>query len=580
MPMSLWAQTTESDNQRFASFRIHGGRHYNERQIRKLMQLPRSDDKQPKNVQAGLTRQQLGNKLRSLLNIYRNDGYLAAAIDSVRWTLRPDSKKPVEIFLSEGDPFLVNQLTILGNRHFSSREIRQSMRTRSGSAFKSAQLEEDVERIIGLYAEDGYLLVKVNVEDLVVQLEVASVEVILKISEGDPVLLKEVEVAGNFSTKTHVITRELGLREKSILTRSDFARIPERLRRLPYLELTEQPRLTFAPDSTAVITLSIREENSSQFSGIVGFNPEQGRQDAFINGLVDLSFQNLLGTGRSFLAYWEKRGPSSQSLRLGYEEPWLLGWPVNGMFGLEQIVQDTSYVRRSWGLGFKFFPIENISVILQMGRERVLPDSAGRAIYQLPKSRADRLLVGIALDSRNHPWNPSAGLMYRTSIDFIRKRIDPLLPDEARQRKEFERVSMDLEYLLPLYGRQVLMFGLHGRKVSIGGEVIPVDELFRIGGAGDLRGYREDQFLGSQVAWGTLEYRMLLDRTSRLGFFLDGAYVGRRTDLERWERQYRIGYGFGIRTRTDLGIIGFDYALGKGDNLSQGKIHIRLINTF
>ena len=37
---------------------------------------------------------------------------------------------------------------------------------------------------------------------------------------------------------------------------------------------------------------------------------------------------------------------------------------------------------------------------------------------------------------------------------------------------------------------------------------------------------------------------------------------------------------FGINLETGLGILGVSYALGKGNSLSEGKIHFGIINEF
>ena len=45
-------------------------------------------------------------------------------------------------------------------------------------------------------------------------------------------------------------------------------------------------------------------------------------------------------------------------------------------------------------------------------------------------------------------------------------------------------------------------------------------------------------------------------------------------------QDWKVGYGIGLRLETRLGLFGIDYGLGEGDRLSNGKVHIRLINEF
>lgn len=559
--------------------RFIGNSHYNNRGIRELLDLSTKGKDLVWDNKQGESKEQFNQKLTELLTAYHNDGYLAAEIDSIRWPDNNEKNQLVEVFLVEGEPFKVNQLVLIGNHFFSKQQIRRFMRIGVGSNFYSQQLQEDVQEIINQYAEKGYLLAKIDIQKVDIDFQNSTVDLLLLIEESKPIAVNQIAIEGLQNTNKNVITRELGLNHK-ILTSSKLSSINDKMRRLKFLDLIEPPRLTFTEDTTGVISLNFQENKSSQFDGVVGFNPKQGNQDGFVSGQVRIIFDNLLGTGRSLRAFWDKRNANTQSLQLDYEEPWLFGKPIHGAIGLEQIVQDTTFVRRNWQVGLRLFLLENILIAAKIGRESVLPDSVGRALHGLPKSQADRLHLEVGLDNRDHPWNPTSGLLYQTNVDFVRKRIEPIITGEETQTKEFRRISLDLEYIQKLSGRNVLMAGLHGRQVRIGTEVTPIDELFRIGGASDLRGYREDQFLGDRIAWGTLEYRLLLDKTSRLSIFVDSGYIEKRDTEQKLDKSYKSGYGFGLRTQTNLGIIGFDYALGEGDQLNQGKIHIRLINIF
>jgi outer membrane protein insertion porin family len=108
-------------------------------------------------------------------------------------------------------------------------------------------------------------------------------------------------------------------------------------------------------------------------------------------------------------------------------------------------------------------------------------------------------------------------------------------------------------------------------------------DLFRLGGAATLRGYREGQFLGSRLVWTNLEYRFLVALRSFFYGFIDVGYIAQPSitaiGLTASERS-KIGYGVGVRIDSALGLIGVSFALGEGDTFSTSKIHIRLINEF
>ncbi|MDD5088867.1 MAG: BamA/TamA family outer membrane protein, partial [bacterium] len=108
-------------------------------------------------------------------------------------------------------------------------------------------------------------------------------------------------------------------------------------------------------------------------------------------------------------------------------------------------------------------------------------------------------------------------------------------------------------------------------------------DLYRLGGARSLRGYREEQFLGSRIGWASIEIRYWLGSASRFFVFGDagGVYRAIRTEAAQSEStRIRTSAGLGIRIGTDIGIWGFDYGIGQEDRLLNGKLHVSLLSTF
>ncbi len=174
---------------------------------------------------------------------------------------------------------------------------------------------------------------------------------------------------------------------------------------------------------------------------------------------------------------------------------------------------------------------------------------------------------------------PGTGSNTATEDKRSLKRLHPPVLNSGES--PLQRLVVDLDFFVPAFARQVIAFGLHGYEVR--GDEMQESDMFRFGGARTLRGYRENQFLGSRVAWTNAEYRFLLGRRSFLFGFLDSGYYFRPADPEQdipAADGFKYGYGIGLRTDTPLGNISVSFALGQGDSFSQGKIHIGLINDF
>jgi outer membrane protein assembly factor BamA len=130
---------------------------------------------------------------------------------------------------------------------------------------------------------------------------------------------------------------------------------------------------------------------------------------------------------------------------------------------------------------------------------------------------------------------------------------------------------------LPLLGPTVGYLRLTGSEYR-SGDIVPASEQIRFGGARTLRGYQEDAFRGTLVAWVNAEYRLISGKSRVFAFCDFGAF--QRLETSGWVRGTRWGYGFGLRIDTKAGLFGIDYGLGEGDGVMRGKVHVGLVNRF
>jgi outer membrane protein insertion porin family len=181
-------------------------------------------------------------------------------------------------------------------------------------------------------------------------------------------------------------------------------------------------------------------------------------------------------------------------------------------------------------------------------------------------------------DSRDALINPQRGVRFHTDYYYGRKTFAKSGPET---RTTVQRITTDFGVFMPTWFRQVVAVGAHVRQVQTG--FLEESDMYRFGGASTLRGYRENEFLGSLVIWTNLEYRFVLARRAYLFGFFDTGYFSRPTNetvgLQGFE-DFKIGYGLGITLDTAIGVLGVMFALGEGDTFATGKVHFGLINDF
>lgn len=503
-----------------------------------------------------------------------SQGYFLARVDSVR--IQNGAAPRLAFRVHEGGPL---RLQAVRMRFDTTGGELPVARLREWPALRRAKdpstLQKRIEAFVDELAEFGFPFASVSV-DSVFLIKNGGYGLALTAQPGRQVRIDSIFVQGNTVTRSQVILRELPVKPGQLYRESRVRAVPERLMRLGYFKQVREPELLLAPDGKGLLKIGIVEGNSNTINGVAGYNPGAGSQPGYLTGLLDLKFGNLLGTGRVVIARWEKRSRETQELALRYREPWLLGYPVHLEGGFQQRIQDTLYVDRMWDLQAEWPIIENMHLLGQVKRSSISPDSLGSVLFAIPKSRTTAAAVGLTYNSTDDPVNPRQGAWYTTLLETSNKRV--FAADSGgtfNQRK----LSVDLNLYQPLWRFQVLALGLHGRQVTSNEPIIPITDQYRFGGATTLRGYREEQFRGSRIAWGNLEYRYLFSRRGRAFVFFDFGYFFRQEPAEKIEK-VKTSYGLGVRIDTRLGIIGVDYGLGEGDGLMQGKVHVSLVNSF
>mgnify|MGYP001619925007 CR=1 FL=1 len=560
------------DSARVASITIDGMHHRSESEILGILHTRAA---QPFRTAA------FQQDLKRLVAWYGEEGFLEASVDSVHSTATQEGLH-INVALSEGKQAVVGPVSFEGNRVFTHDELEAAIETRTGAPFSFVRIESDIQNLLKRYEDSGFSFAKIAVKDIVLERgEETRALITLTIDEGRQVLVSEVRVEGNKSTRDFVIVREARLKENDIF-RGDMARrVQRRLERLQLFASVSEPELYLTEDGRGGLLVRVTEGNPNSFDGIVGYSPSQRQgEDGFFNGLIDVQFRNILGTGRKLSTRWYRENRISQEIELHYFEPWVASAPVNLGAGFFQRKQDSTYVRTSLDVHTEFMFNEELSMGLSAQQTDVTPtEGFGRSI--VPETKNLSFGFSVEYDSRDNPAAPTGGVFYRTDYQVGTKRIVSAVSTGLPERQSTRRVSLDLHAYATFVPGQVLSSEVHLRDFR--SDRVDLADMFRLGGAKTLRGYREGQFLGSTIAWTNLEYRFLTGPRSFFYGFVDAGYFvvpdNPAAGLQSSEAR-RIGYGVGLRLESALGVIGVNLGFGEGDTFTTAKLHVRLINDF
>jgi outer membrane protein insertion porin family len=520
----------------------------------------------------------------NIIELYKSHAYLQARIDSV-WVKHDTTRQDVDvhIFLDEGKVSIFRKIEIDGCRRLATEEVRTVMQMRVGDPFIPSILEQDIQAILQYYERKGFALAKVAVQNISFSdsAKEVSVNVQLSIDEGRELHVTEIRIEGNESTKDFVIIREAWLRKDELF----HPDLPELIRRrLDHVQLFSSitlPELYLTEAGEAGLLVRVVEGNQNSFDGVLGYIPSSASNGSgYITGLVNVSLRNLFGTGRKLSARWYQENKTSQETELHYFEPWVASYPVNIQLGFFQRKQDSTFVKNQYDIASDLMVTEEFSIGASFSQINVYP-SAGYGQNAIAASRTVSFGACVRYDSRDNPATPTNGILYSTEYQTGSKQTTSSESFPSESKSTTQRLVFDLSYYLSPFHRQVLAMELHLRDFKSAS--LDASDLFRLGGAATLRGYREGQFSGSRLVWMNLEYRFLVAPRSFFYGFVDAGYILQPDIVTAHltaSEQSKIGYGIGVRMDSALGLIGVSFALGEGDTFSTSKIHIRLINEF
>ena len=519
-----------------------------------------------------------------------SNGYFNFIFEGSQFELSSDSQK-VSLLLNvdEGKPTYVKELFFKASDSVNIDDFISSLNYLKGEIFNRYEIETSISSLLTDFENRGFPFAAVKIQSVHFYDDSISndhyADIYLALDEGKQSRIDKIEVNGNTSTKDYVITRELRIEEGEEYSQQKIENLPRRLNKLRYFDPVPVPQFYIDSQNNGVLLVNVKERNTNNFDGVIGYVPAaKDNESGYVTGLVNVTLRNIFGTGRAAAIRWQKLTRESQELELKYLEPWLFGYPFNLNAELFQRIQDTTYVQRRLGGALEFLATEDISASAFISTEEIIPTERTIPVFTVYNSSSLTTGLALRIDFRNDPIASTSGFLFETSYSFTNKEIngpEEYVTPETETDINLQRVTIGFGAFYEIFSRNVIAVNLNGKELS--GPFFEQSDLWRFGGTRTVRGYREEQFLASRIAWANLEYRLMITQRSYAFIFFDSGYYFLEADPDRGIAQnedYIFGYGLGITVETAIGLLGVSFALAQGDSFSEGKIHFGIINEF
>ncbi len=493
------------------------------------------------------------------------------------------------INVDEGQPTFVKDIFFTASDSIDIEDFISSLNYLKGEIFNRYEIETSINNLLTDFENRGFPFAAVKIQSVHFYNDSASndhnADIYLVLEEGRKSRIDKIEVSGNISTKDYVIIRELRIESGEEYSQQKIETLPRRLNKLRYFDPVPVPQFYIDSQNNGVLQINVKERNTNNFDGIIGYvPPAKDDESGYVTGLVNVTLRNMFGTGRAAAIRWQKLTRESQELELKYLEPWLFGYPFNLNADLFQRIQDTTYVQRRIGGALEFLATEDISASAFISTEEIIPTERTIPVFTVYNSSSLTTGLGLKIDLRDDPIAATSGFFFETVYSFSKKKINgppeyitPTLETDIN----LQRVTVGFGAFYEIFLRNIIALSLNGKELS--GPFFEQSDLWRFGGTRTVRGYREEQFLASRIAWSNLEYRLMLTQRSYAFIFFDAGYYFLEADPDRGiakSEDYIFGYGLGITVETAIGLLGVSFALAQGDSFSEGKIHFGIINEF
>jgi len=334
----------EGKKARIRSIEFEGNAALTDRQLKKAMKTKRG----LWFMGGKFNEEKLEADFRSILDKYGDVGHLEADVASTDITYNPSGKKmDIVIGLNEGSQYTVASREVAGNVVYDDDEIEKIIEVHSGDVHNKSQVAADAELVTKGYQDSGYVDADV-VPQVTLNRTDKTTHIVDRVREGELKYVKQVEIAGNATTKDEVIRREV---MSSPGERFDGGAMELSERRLHNTQYFERVRLTLQDiDESDLFTnmlTDVEEGKTGNFNFGAGYSTEEkvsGFAELRLNNFDITNWPKFTGGGQVFSMRLQA-GSVRNQYNVSFTDPEFLGYPI--AFGFDVFNESYRYTEDS-----------------------------------------------------------------------------------------------------------------------------------------------------------------------------------------------------------------------------------------
>ncbi len=561
------------------------------------------------------------NKLTTnLLQSLHNEGYWKAklipfTIDSLN-TL--NSKNKIELIIDLGKrafwkelrtkflPSLIqkNIISDFERKDFLKKVAKKDDNNSSNYPVKTQDIEKLQQAILKYAENNGYPMARTNLDSvkIIETKERIYFSAHLIYQSGSLIQFDSLIIDGNAKIKKDFLMNYLHIQKGKVYQESRVKNAIRLLKTMPYLKLKGKPKIEFRYDR-AYLRLPLKRVKSSQFDGVIGFLPKSQTSASsqnnagsglLLTGQVKLNLLNPFGAGKTIAFEWQRVRPESQTLYANYQHPNFLktNLEIGGSFNFIKEDSTFSSVERRANIAYpsaKFGKIgffTSLSTTIRTGIIR----NADTANIPTADSRFWHYGISHSYTTLDDIYFPRKGFQIITEISTGNKVFTDSLSKSRISDKPTEndfknpQLKFNTDINLFLKVNKLSSIRLRTQIQFVESKNLFLNELLRVGGLQNLRGFDPNSFFVSRYALLGAEWRFYFEERSYLMAFAEQAAIRAHNRRNEIYLDLPTSAGAGISFATKTGVFYFIYAMGNSKtqaiSVINSKIHFGLISQF
>ncbi|MCB0422888.1 MAG: outer membrane protein assembly factor BamA, partial [Bdellovibrionales bacterium] len=417
--------------------------------------------------------------------LYYNDGFVQAKVDRPQVYVSPDKKSiTISIRVSEGERFSIGSVDFIGDLLFDQSELAAAVENKEGVRFSYERLQKDLRALTAKYGDLGYAYTNVIPRTQIREKD-RIVDITYEIDKGNKVFIGKINVIGNSKTRDKVLRRELKIREGELYNETRKRESEANIRRLGFFEEVQFNTSTPKGRTDLMdITIKVKERNTGTITVGAGYSSFSG---FVLNGQVNQT--NLFGRGQS-LGVSIDFSDKNQLFNLNFTEPYFMDteWSVGGdLYSRRRELPEYDDNRKGAAIrvghplapylrGIIGYKIDDTDLELD-------PKTGDPDLFDVDTANgvASAVTASLIYDKRNDRFAPTDGVFGSLGVEYAGIGGDLNYTKGSVNFRYYQKAFWDVVW------RNNISYGFVNS--NDGGDV-PFNELFLLGGATTLRGFR------------------------------------------------------------------------------------------